>query len=308
MPESQNNDVRGAPSTLKVIAAFAAVYFIWGSTYLFNKFALEDFPPFVLAAVRFTTAGALLYGWSRFRRAERTTTTHWRNALITGGLFFLCGNGAVLWAQQRLPSGLVALIVAIGPLWIVLLEWLRPPHKAPKRIVSAGVISGLVGLGLLMGPDTLRGNGDIDVPATLVLAAGSLLWSIGALYAQRATLPKTPSLVSAIQLLAGGALLIAVAFALGEFGETQWSLISAHAALSLAFLIFFGSIVAFSSFSWLTRVAPASRVATYAYVNPVVAMSLGWLFANERFSGRTLIASAVILAGVALITKGTAPD
>ena len=289
----------------KLVAAFAAVYFVWGSTYLFNKFALEDFPPFVLASLRFTIAGALLFAFSKLRGAERPTGRHWLNAFITGSLFFLCGNGAVLWAQVRLPSGLVALIVAVAPLWIVLLEWLRPPHKKPGLAVSLGVLLGIVGLVLLIGPNAFSGGSDTDIMAMLVLIAGSLLWSFGALYAQKAALPRTPSLMSAMQLLTGGALLVLIGLALGEFGETQWGSISTSSYLSLAYLIFFGSILAFSCFSWLVRVAPPSRVATYAYVNPVVAMVLGWLFAGESFGLRTLIASAVILGGVALITAGT---
>jgi drug/metabolite transporter (DMT)-like permease len=290
---------------IKLLAAFAAVYFVWGSTYLFIHFALEELPPFVLAATRFLIAGTILFTWSRLHDAPAPRRQEWKAALITGGLFFLCGNGAVVWSQQRLPSGIAALLVAIVPLWVVLLEWARPPHPRPPRLVLVGVAVGLAGLVLLVGPSALTRGGPIHPGAALVLAGGSLCWAYGTLVAQRATLPRSPFLAASMQLLAGGALLTMVAITSGEPARTPWSSLSFVTIASMLYLIVFGSILAFTAYGWLVRVVPASRLATYAYVNPVVAMILGWLFAGEKLAFRTLVAAAVVLAGVALITIGS---
>ena len=287
---------------LKLLAAYAAVFFVWGSTYLFIHFGLEQLPPFVLAATRFLLAGTILYTWCRVRGAKAPKPDEWRAALVTGGLFFLCGNGAVVWSQQRLPSGIAALLVAIIPLWVVLLEWLRPPHRRPDVLVSVGLLLGLSGLVLLVG---VNAGQRIDPLAALVLAGGSLCWAYGTLYAQRATQPSSPLLTASMQLLSGGALLTIVALLRGEPALTPWTSLTLASIGAILYLAFFGSILAFSAYIWLVRVAPAARLATYAYVNPVVAMVLGWLFAQERLTARTLLASAVVLAGVALVTLGT---
>lgn len=305
MDGALTQQAKPAVSRFKLIAAFAAVYFLWGSTYLFIHFALEDIKPFIMAATRFMIAGTILYAWTRLRGEPAPTRTHWRNGILLGGLFFLGGNGAVVWSQQRLPSGIVALIVAIVPLFIVLLDWLRPPHNRPRPSVLIGVFVGLAGLALLVGPDALRGDGPLDLAALAVLTGGSLSWATGALFAQRADLPKSHLITASLELLGGGALLAIASLIAREPWLMDWQAISLGPILSVVYLITFGSIIGFTAFGWLVRVAPPSRVATYAYVNPVVAMMLGWLFAGERFGTRTLIASAVILAGVALITAGT---
>ncbi|HSL72502.1 MAG TPA: EamA family transporter [Longimicrobiales bacterium] len=293
---------------LKLFAAFAAVYLLWGSTYLFIHFALEDLRPFFLAGARLLTAGAILFAWARWRsRAPALLAREWRACAITGALFFLCGNGAVVWSQQRLPSGIVALLVAVVPLWVVMLQWTLPPHYRPGAPVMLGIILGLAGLAILVGFDALTSTGPIDPMAALVLAGGSLAWAFGTLYAQRAALPKSPLVTAGAQMLCGGALLALTSLITREPARMQWSSISAGAILSMVYLITFGSIIAFTAYGWLVRVAPAARVATYAYVNPVVAMFLGWLFADERLSARTLLASAVVLSGVALITMARRP-
>jgi drug/metabolite transporter (DMT)-like permease len=292
-------------SRIKLFAAFSAIYFVWGSTYLFIHFALEDLPPFFLAGVRFLLAGSILYTWSRLNRAAASSLREWRACLITGGLFFLCGNGAVVWAQQRLPSGIAALLVAIVPLWVVVLEWMRPPHKRPRALTAIGVLAGLIGLVLLVGPNVFAGRGPVDPVGALVLAFGSLCWAFGTLWAQRAPLPKSPLLTASMQLICGGALLMLASIVSGEIFTVSLAGLSLRGVLSMLYLITFGSIIAFTAYGWLVRVAPASRIATYAYVNPVVALLLGWLFANERLTSRTLLASAVVIVGVALITIGT---
>lgn len=294
------------PGTAKLVAAFAAVWFIWGSTYLFIGFAIETVPPFLMAAIRFGIAGLLLYAWATIKEGARATAQNWRAGAVTGGLFFLCGNGAVVWAQTRVPSGIAALLVAIVPLFVVLLQWLPPYNRRPSFIVSLGVVVGLLGLVLLVGPGAFKGSSEVDLLAAGVLAFGSLCWATGTLYSGRAPLPKNPQMTAALQLLCGAALLAVLGFVAGEHGRVNTSAITMKSILSIGYLIVFGSIVAFTSYSWLTRVTSPSRLSTYAYVNPVVALILGWLFAGEKLSAGVLMASAVILAGVVLITIGSA--
>jgi drug/metabolite transporter (DMT)-like permease len=237
---------------LKLLAAFGAVYFIWGSTYLFIHFALAQFPPFLLAGLRFLAAGVVLYLWARmYARIPRPTGREWRAGFVTGGMFFLLGNGAVVWSQQRVHSGIAALLVAVVPLWIVLFDWARPPHNRPRPIVLTGVAVGLIGLVLLVGLDTLRGTGEIDLLAALVLGAGSLSWAYGTLYSQRAPLPKSSAMMTAVQLLGGGLLLMATSVLAGEPSHVDWASISPGAIGSMLYLITFGSLVGFSAYAWL---------------------------------------------------------
>ena len=292
-----------APSKAKLIAAFAAIYLIWGSTYLAIKLAIDTMPPFSMAAARFLVAGALLYAWARLRSDVRARPIHWLHAVGLGALLLAGGNGCVVWAQQHIPSGVAALVVAVVPLWVVLVDWLRPGGVRPHRLTMLGVVVGLAGMVLLIGPSAL-GNGEIDPIAALVLLAGSLSWSVATVFGRKAKVPGYPPLTSAMQLLGGGACLAVVSVLAGEPGRIRPEAFSWQSVAALGYLIVFGSIVAFSAYSWLLRVAPPARIATYAYVNPVVAMLLGWALADEALSLRTLLAAGVILGGVALITTG----
>lgn len=293
------------PGTVKLLAAFAAVWFIWGSTYLFINFALETVPPFLMAAIRLGSAGLILYAWARLKDGAKPTRENWQACLITGALFFLCGNGAVVWAQQYVPSGIAALLVAIVPLFVVLLQWLPPHHQRPSFLVIMGVLVGLFGLVLLIGPGAFTGTSDVNLFAALVLAFGSLCWAAGTLYSTHAPLPRNSLLTAGLQLISGAAMLAVLGFIAGEHTRLAESTVSLKSILAIVYLATFGSIIAFTAYSWLTRVTTPSRLATYAYVNPVVALILGWLFAGEKLSRSVLLASAVILAGVALITIGT---
>jgi drug/metabolite transporter (DMT)-like permease len=287
----------------KVIAAFGAIYIIWGSTYLAIKIAIETMPPFSLGALRFLIAGSLLYVWARWRSKVRTRPVHWLHAFILGTLMLGVGNGAVVWSELRVPSGIAALIVAIVPLWVVLLDWLRPGGHRPHGAVMIGVMIGLIGMALLMWPSS-SGRGEIDPLAIGVLMVGSLTWSIGTVFGRRAAVPGYPPLTSSMQLLGGGVCLTLVSMVAGEPARMTAAVFTGQAIVALAYLVVLGSIVAFSAYSWLMRVAPPARIATYAYVNPVVAMVLGWALAHEKLTARTLGAAAVILVGVALITTG----
>lgn len=285
-----------------VVAAFGAVYVIWGSTYLAIKYAVETLPPFLMGGVRFLAAGAFLYGWARLRGAAPGRL--WRSALIAGALFFLGGNGGVVWSEQRLASGTAALLVATEPLWVVLLNWARPGGTRPRAGVFAGLAVGFTGVWLLMTADHGASAGGSDLAAALVVVGASFSWAAGSLYAARAPSPASPLAASGAQMLAGGLLLVAAGTAAGEWGRLDAGRVSAGSLAALAYLIVFGSVVAFTAFGWLLRVTTPARVATYAYVNPAVAVFVGWALAGEPVSGRTLLAAGVIIASVFMITSG----
>ena len=277
-----------APSKASIVLAFAAVYTLWGSTYLAIRFAIETLPPFAMASVRFLVAGAVMYVWARVKRAPRPTAREWRAGFVVGGLLLLGGNGAVVWAEQRVASGLTALLVATVPLWVVIAE-----RKRPTPAIVAGLLLGFGGLALLVWP-----IGSIDPTAVGVLLFGSLSWTAGSLYSRRAPLPKAPLMAIALELLGGGVLLGVAALVSGKPVHMP----SATSLLALAYLFVFGSIIGFSCYVWLLQVVRPTLVATYAFVNPVVAVLLGFLLGHEPLSARMLIASAVIIAGVACIT------
>ena len=287
----------------EILLAFAAIYVIWGSTYLAIRFAIETLPPFLMAASRFLVAGPLLYAWARWRGAARPSPGHWRAAAAVGALLLLGGNGAVVWAEQRVPSGVTALLVAMVPLWMVLLDWVRPGGVRPTLAVFSGVALGLAGLVLLVGPEQILGGEHVDHAGALALAFGCLTWSIGSVYSRHAPLPASPQLATAMEMLAGGALLLVASLARGEWQQLDVQAISPRSLAALAYLVVFGSLVALTAYVWLLRQTTPARVSTYAYVNPVVAMLLGWALAGEPLSARTLVAAAVIVGGVVLITR-----
>jgi drug/metabolite transporter (DMT)-like permease len=297
--------VSDRPSRARLLAAYATVYVVWGSTYLAILYAIETLPPFLMGAARFLTAGSILVAWAFLRGAARPTAAQWKSAAIIGGFLLLGGNGAVLWAEQRVPSGITALLVAILPLWMVILERLGPDRRRPTPRTLLGVLIGIAGMVVLIGPGALVGDGDVSIVGALVLILGSLSWGIGSLYTPRAALPRSPQLASGLQMLAGGAMLAVLGLATGEGARGLAPGGASVASLAaLAYLVVFGSLIAYSAFAWLLRVEPPSRVATYAYVNPVVAVFLGWAVAGEALTTRTLVAAAIIVGAVALIVRG----
>ncbi|HET7565571.1 MAG TPA: drug/metabolite exporter YedA [Gemmatimonadaceae bacterium] len=292
------------PSTVKIVAAFAAVYLIWGSTYLAIRFAIDTIPPFAMAGLRQFIAGFVLYIWMRSHGAERPTIAQWRSATIVGALLLVGGNGAVVWAEQRVASGPASLIVAMVPLWMVVFEWARPRGVRPSAWVLAGIALGLAGIALLVGPGTFAGGEPIDHIGAAVLVLGSLSWAEGSLYSRRAKLPSSPLLGTSMQLLGGGVLLILIATLTGEWHAMAPGAVSIKSMSALLYLVIFGSLVGFTCYIWLLRVSTPARVSTYAYVNPVVAVILGWAFAGEPLTARTALAAATIIGAVALITVG----
>ncbi|MDX1674568.1 MAG: drug/metabolite exporter YedA [Longimicrobiales bacterium] len=277
--------------------ALATVYLVWGSTYLAIRFAVETLPPFLMAGTRFTIAGAILYGWRRSSH-PRPSAAQWRAAAAVGALMLLVGNGGVTWAEQWVESGTAALMVASVPLWMVLLDWARPGGRPPRPAVWAGIAVGMAGVALLFGSPTLEPRYTMG---WVVLLVASVAWAAGSLYSRTAVLPA-PLLATGMQMLAGGALLLATGAATGELAAVDTATVSPRSVLALAYLIVFGSLVGYTSYVWLLRATPAALASTYAFVNPVVAVFLGWLLADERVTPRIVLASLVIVGGVALIT------
>ena len=287
----------------RLLTAFAAVYVIWGSTYLAIRFAVETLPPLLMAGARFTIAGLLLLIWSRFvQRAERPSRTDWRTGLVSGALLLLGGNGAVVWAETRVPSGIAALLVAVVPLWMVMLDWLRPGGRRPGAPVFVGLALGLVGLGVLVGPDSLHGGSAVNALGAIVLMIGSLSWAVGSLLTKQAPRPTTSINGSATQMFAGGLCLLVAGTLVGEIAQLDIAHVTGRSFLGFLYLVVFGSLIGFTAYFYLLSHTTAAKAATYAYVNPVVAVLLGWAFAHEPLTVRTILAAAVILAGVAIIT------
>jgi drug/metabolite transporter (DMT)-like permease len=278
--------------------AYAAIYVIWGSTYLAIRIAVGAIPPLLLMGVRCTAAGLLLLAWSAARR-ERATSAEWRHAAVVGALMIGVTYGALAWAEQRLASGIAALLSATSPLWLTTLQWREVGRPGVRTIL--GLLLGLAGVAALVGAGTVS---EVNPKAAAVLIVGTLAWAAGSLYARPPRLPRSPTLGAGMPLLAGGLMLLAASIATRESARYDVRAIS-HASLwALAYLIVFGSVVAFSAYEWLLRVAPASRVATHAYVNPLVAVALGWGVAGEPITAVTGAAALVIAASVAMVVKG----
>lgn len=292
------------PSSSRVLVAFAAVYVIWGSTYLAIRFAIETLPPFLMAGVRFLVAGGILYLWARSRGAPRPRAVHWRSALIIGGLLLLFGNGLVAWAELHVTSGQASLLVATVPLWTVLVEWLRPRGTRPSPAVLVGVGVGFAGLVLLVGPGV---GGALHLGGVLAVLTASLAWTIGSFYARSAPLPGSAVLTNGIEMLAGGALLLTTGLLRGEWRSLDLAAISPQSLLALLYLIIFGSLIAFSAYIYILGHASPTRVSTYAYVNPVVAVALGWALAGEALTPRMGLAAAIIVGSVVLLTMRARP-
>lgn len=297
------NDGNTKASRGQIIAAFASIYLVWGSTYLAIRYAVETIPPFIMGGARFLVSGALLYALARYRGAPKPTRLHWRNAVIAGAFLLLGGNGAVVWAEQYVPSGLTALLVSILPFWLVIIEWARPPRRRPSGLVLGGLVLGFIGIIVLIGPGNIGGNGDIPLLGALVLILGSLSWAIGSFWSRDAKLPESGLLTTGMEMLGGGALLMIVGVVSGELADFDIYRISKESAIGLVYLITFGSLIGFTSYIWLLDKVSPARLGTYAYVNPIVAVLLGWAIAGESLTVRTGVAAAIVICAVALITS-----
>jgi drug/metabolite transporter (DMT)-like permease len=296
-----------ARATTLVLIAFAAVYIVWGSTYLAIRVGIESFPPFVLAGLRHLCVGLILYPIFRRKTGIRPSAGHWRTALVTGFLLLCVGNGGVSWAEQSVPSGVTALLVATVSLWLVILDWLRPGGVRPVFRVVVGLMLGFGGLVLLVGPAHLGGSGRVDPRGAGILVFASLAWACGSLYSKHGGMPSSPMLSVAMQCLAGGATLLLVALFTGEFRAFHFAAVSARSWLALGYLIVFGSGIGFSAYIYILQKSTAARVGTYAFVNPVVALFLGWQLAGEAVSLRTMLAAGVIVTAVILVITAPHP-
>ncbi len=285
----------------KILAAFAAVYIIWGSTYLAIRLAVESIPPFLMAGSRFILAGGSLYAWMRLHGAAKPALAHWKSTGVVGIMLLLIGNGGVSWAEQYVPSGITALLIAVTPLWFVVFDWWNRGVK-PTASTVGGLILGTIGIMVLIDPVELVGGEEVDLLGAFVLIIATMAWAWGSLYSRHAEMPASPLLATAMEMVSGGVLLILLSLVSGELLQLHPSAVSASSLVSLFYLVIFGSLIAFSSYVWLLKAVHPALVSTYAYVNPVIAVFLGWLIAGEPLGGRILLAAAIIVAAVALIT------
>lgn len=302
---TKNNQKRR--SLVLLIAAFAAVYLIWGSTYLGIKYAIETLPTFLMAGTRFLIAGTVLFIWARLSSDyEKPQAAHWRTSLIIGALLLLGGNGGVIVAQHYIPSSLAALLVATEPFYIVIIGWILMGNSRPNLKVSLGLLLGFAGVFLLIGGRGLNvgsggGSGQLFGAGLIIVSAAS--WALGSLYGLRAPAPKSALLAAGMQMLSGGALLMMVGILTGEWRTFDLAAVSRNSWIALAYLTVFGSIVGFTAYSWLLKNVEPSLASTYAYVNPVIAVFLGWAIAGESLTGQMLIGAGIIVGSVVLITS-----
>ena len=299
-----NNDTKSPPAW-GVIAAFAAVYVIWGSTYLGIRYAIETIPPYLMAGTRFVAAGLVLFVFARVRGAAMPSRLEWRDATIAGCLMLTVGNGGLTWAEQAIPSSVAALLIALTPLWMVLFDWLRPGGSRPRVMVFAGLAVGLAGVALLA-----RGNSESPSTArgwsVAVLMAASISWAFGSIFNRQARKPLSPLLGVGMQMIAGGGLLFALAIARGELAQFSFAQITALSFWAWLYLTVAGSLIAYTAYVWLLHASTPARVATYAYVNPLIAVLLGCTIGAEPFSNELFAAGALIVVAVALIVRSGA--
>jgi drug/metabolite transporter (DMT)-like permease len=283
--------------------ALIAIYIVWGSTYLAIRFTVETIPPFLSAGIRFLVSGVILYGLNRLNGAPAPSKIQWRSAIIIGLLLLLAGNGGLVWAETRIPSGIASLFIATTPLWMVLIDSLRPNGVRTNWMTWLGVIIGFTGIAILANPwQSHTGSPTLDPLGVLVLVLAALSWSIGSLYSRKASLPSSSLLGTGMEMLAGSVGLFAFSAAIGEWSQFDLSSVSQRSIGGLIYLIIFGSFIGFAAYTWLLRNAPTPIVSTYAYVNPVVALFLGSLIAHESLDMQDIVSALIILSGVVLIT------
>jgi len=286
--------------SIKMALAFIAIYLVWGSTYLAIRYAVETIPPLVTAGIRHTIAGGMLLAFA-CARGYRPRREHWTAGIVVGALFFLIGHGSLHWAEQHVASGLAALLIATEPMFILVLAWMSGQQKI-SRLSALGLAVGVVGVSILTGAEL--SSKDTSLIGMLAVLLGSLSWAAGVVISPKLKLPTDALARTAVPLVCGAVMLLTAAGLTGEFHGLQWAAISLKSILGLAFLIFFGSIVAFTAYMWLLQRCPPTLVATHTYANPVVAVLLGWLLAGESLTARVLLASVAILGAIVLIRRG----
>ncbi|HLV88963.1 MAG TPA: EamA family transporter [Candidatus Sulfotelmatobacter sp.] len=299
-PQTKSDGSHHRAENIKLALAFAAIYIVWGSTYLAIRYAIETIPPLVAVSIRHSVAGGVLLAWA-WARGFRPRREHWVSGFIIGALFFLIGHGTLHWAEQYVGSGLAALLIATEPMFILVLAWMLGQRRIGV-ISAAGLILGVAGVAFLTGPE-LTGKGS-TVAGVIAVLVGSLSWAAGVVISPKVKLPSEAIARTAVPLVCGAVLLLIASFVTGEFQHTNWSGISLRSVGGLAYLIVMGSIVAFSAYTWLLQRCSPTLVATHTYANPVVALLIGWLLAGEPLNLRIVFASLAILGAIVLIRRG----
>ncbi|MBK7369261.1 MAG: EamA family transporter [Candidatus Eisenbacteria bacterium] len=292
----------------KVVIAFLCIWLVWGSTFLAIRVAIEHLPPLLMCAVRLLLAGALLFAWAKATGVAWPEGKQLRNAALVGILLPATGNASVTIGVQHMPSGLAALMVSTIPLWMALIASVGRFAVRPAPQVIVGLVLGFSGIALLIGPGLMNAKlAEFSPFWALVPIAGSVSWAWGSLWSRRVSMPSSPLLSTGVGMLAGGVCVLALSGALGEFARFRPAEVPMHSIAALLYLVVFGSVVGFTAYLYLLRTVPPAVVSTYAFVNPIVAMALGWAFAGEALTGRTMLAAAVVIAAVVLITTSRAP-
>lgn len=292
-----------SPSRASVLLAFFAIYVIWGSTYLAIRYAVEGIPPLVVAGVRHSVAGVLLFGWV-FARGYRPTMREWRASLVLGTLYFFIGHGSLHWAETVVPSGIAALLIGTEPVWIALMAALVSREERLTVKTLLGLTLGIVSIALLMRESGALDHGKVVV-GCIVIVLGAISWAVGVIYSRSDSLPKDAMARASMAALCGSVLLLAASAVTGEAAKVHISAISGRALWALAYLIVFGSLVTFTAYTWLLDQCSPTLVSTHTYANPVIAVLLGWLFAGEVLDGRVLLAALFTLGSIFLINRGT---
>jgi len=298
------SDSARPPRKVAIILAFAALYLIWGSTYLGILFAIRAIPPLLMAGSRFFLAGLIMLGIARFQAAPRASFAEWGSAFIVGACLLFFGNGGVTIAEQWVPTGLASLIVATVPIYIALLDWLSGSAPRPSLLVLLGLAGGFIGIGILVGPAWFARpavGGQHLGAGMAILLFGSLVWSIGSLYSRRSGNTASPIFFSGQTMVCGGGLMFVAGLLVGELRDFHFQNLNLLSLGAFVYLVLVGAIVGYTAYIWLLRHCDPAKVATYAYVNPVVAVLLGAFFAGEHLTSRTAIAAAVIIGSVALV-------
>jgi drug/metabolite transporter (DMT)-like permease len=295
------NDTTTKPSRTLLIAAFGAIYIVWGSTYLAIRVAVETLPPFLSAGARFFFAGTVLLLVLRAKGTAAPTREQWRTASVTGVLLLLGGNGLVVWAEQWVASGFTALLVAMAPVWFALLEWLRPQGTRPDAKTILGIVIGFIGVAMLVNTQGTS-QGHTYLAGVIAILVAGISWAAGSLYSKYHRAGGSPWMNSAAQMICGGLALLITGALVGEPVRTEWSRISGRSLAALAYLVVFGSWIAFSAYIWLLKASTPARVSTYAYANPMIAVLLGWAILGEKISARMFWGAMVIVIGVVTIT------
>jgi drug/metabolite transporter (DMT)-like permease len=296
---------QASSTTGLLVLSFLTVYLLWGGTFFAMRVGVESFPPLLLAGMRHLSVGLFLYPILRWQTGIRPTPEQWRTAAITGVLLLCIGNGGVCWAEQTVPSGIAALLVAMVTLWMVIVDWLRPGGHKPSGRILFGIVMGFVGMAILVGPAQIGHSGRVNPVGAAVLVVASLAWACGSLYSKHGSLPSSAMLGVAMQGLCGGAALWIAGLFSGELGRFHPGAAPLRAWLAVGYLFAFGSCIGFTAYLYMLKKSTAARVGTYAFVNPIVALMVGWLLGGEALSQRTLLAAAVILTAVVLVI--TAP-